>query len=336
MFYMENKNKLIDTMLKKSQDSFVLAIELFNKPTINLRVEGFCFFICNAWELMFKAYLLKNHKRIYYKDKKNTNRTISLTECVRSILTNDKDPVRINLEIIIGIRNTATHLIIPEYAYLMSSVFLACVKNYSLKMKSYFDIAVADNLSSGLLSLFIPDTINKGEILQKYGKNIATMYKSKETFLDSVFKDNSKDGIVSSNLALSMSISAVKSKDKADLKVYKSAKDDADAKIIIQPTDVNITHPLNRNKVIVMVNDELDQKGLKFNKISLISSDRFNSYTFNLFSNYYNIKQNQSYTYTHVIGKNKQYTYSLSLVQKIVNEIMENPNIFVSLKNKKS
>ena len=42
--YMEekqNKNELIDKMIEKSQEAFLLAIEIYNKPTIKYRLEGF-------------------------------------------------------------------------------------------------------------------------------------------------------------------------------------------------------------------------------------------------------------------------------------------------------
>lgn len=49
-----------DKLIEKSKEAFAVAIELYNKPTIKYRVEGFSFFICNAWELMLKAYLIKS------------------------------------------------------------------------------------------------------------------------------------------------------------------------------------------------------------------------------------------------------------------------------------
>ena len=48
-----------ERLLDKSQEAFILAIELFNRPTIRYRVEGCAFFLCNAWELMLKAYIAK-------------------------------------------------------------------------------------------------------------------------------------------------------------------------------------------------------------------------------------------------------------------------------------
>ena len=48
-----------DNLIEKSKEAFIMSIEIYNKPTLRYRVEGFCFFICNAWELMLKAYLIK-------------------------------------------------------------------------------------------------------------------------------------------------------------------------------------------------------------------------------------------------------------------------------------
>lgn len=66
---------LINKLVDKSIEAFITAIEIYNKPTIHYRVEGFSFFICNAWELMLKGYLIKKHGNdsIYYKN--NPDRT---------------------------------------------------------------------------------------------------------------------------------------------------------------------------------------------------------------------------------------------------------------------
>ena len=67
-----------EQLIDKAKEAFVLAIEIYNKPSIKYRLEGFAFFICNAWELMLKAYLIKREGEdsIYYKD--DPERTITL------------------------------------------------------------------------------------------------------------------------------------------------------------------------------------------------------------------------------------------------------------------
>ena len=37
---------------------FCMAIELYNKPTIKYRVEGFSLFMCNAREFLLKEHML--------------------------------------------------------------------------------------------------------------------------------------------------------------------------------------------------------------------------------------------------------------------------------------
>ncbi len=73
-----DKQNTEDILLQKAQEAFALAIEIYNKPTIKYRLEGFSFFICNAWELMLKAYLIvkEGEDSIYFPD--NQKRTISL------------------------------------------------------------------------------------------------------------------------------------------------------------------------------------------------------------------------------------------------------------------
>ena len=87
----EIADELIKKMLEKSQEAFLLAIEVYNKPTIKYRLEGFAFFVCNAWELLLKAYIIKNSgmQSIYYKDK--PERTIALTDCIKKVFTNKKE-----------------------------------------------------------------------------------------------------------------------------------------------------------------------------------------------------------------------------------------------------
>jgi len=78
---------LVQQLLNKSQEAFLMAIEIYNKPSIRYRVEGFSFFICNAWELMLKARIINTQgiDAIYYKD--NPSRTKTLENCIKMIFT---------------------------------------------------------------------------------------------------------------------------------------------------------------------------------------------------------------------------------------------------------
>ena len=103
------KSRLVD----KSIEAFILGLEIYNKPTIKYRIEGFSFFICNAWELMLKAELLTRGESIYFSNA--PDRTLSLDNVLQRIYTNIYTRIRLNLEKIIELRNISTHYITEDY-----------------------------------------------------------------------------------------------------------------------------------------------------------------------------------------------------------------------------
>ena len=84
---------------------------------------------------MLKAHIINKYgeEAVYYMDKKN--RTISLENCVQKVFTNEKAPLRKNLEKVIELRNTSTHFITEEYEALYVPLLQACVFNFVDKMK---------------------------------------------------------------------------------------------------------------------------------------------------------------------------------------------------------
>src|SRR5574344_664565 len=167
-------DNLIERVLKKSQEAFILAVEIYNKPTIRYRVEGFVFFICNAWELMLKAHLIKTkgEDSIYYKD--NPERTKNLENCIKLVFTNENDPLRQNLEKIIELRNTSTHFITEEYEMVYVPLFQSCLFNFNEKMQKFHNIDVTDLISLNFLNLVVKEkSLDENEIKAKYSDKIA-------------------------------------------------------------------------------------------------------------------------------------------------------------------
>lgn len=334
------REKLINNMLAKSQSSFLLAIELFNKPTIDLNTEGFVIFICNAWELLFKAYLISKKKTIYFtRSGKRTNVSYSLSYMISKIMTNDKDPARINLEIVSGIRNKATHLIIPEYSTAFHGIFLSCCKNYVSKLNQYFSININEKFKTDFLSLTIPTSSSSIDVVGKYGKTISNQFNALSKFVDKTLMSNASNGTIPASLSLTYNITfkSVSKIEDANLTMSKYKKNpDIEYVEVEKPVDPAETHPLNRKKILDLICNELTTSGIEFTPYTLSGNKNFTSDTFNLYVNANKIKTNKTYTYAHEIGKTTQYTYSVKLVEKIVNDITNDPDIFVKYKNKKN
>ena len=125
------KSKLVD----KSIEAFILGLEIYNKPTIRYRIEGFSFFICNAWELMLKAEMLNRGESIYFSNA--PDRTLSLENVLQRIYTNIYTRIRLNLEKIIELRNISTHYITEDYEAKYAPLFQACVINFVNELKRF-------------------------------------------------------------------------------------------------------------------------------------------------------------------------------------------------------
>ncbi|MCI6560768.1 MAG: DUF3644 domain-containing protein [Ruminococcus sp.] len=90
---------------------------------------------------------------IYYKD--NPNRTITLENCVKKVFTNDKAPLRRNLEKIIELRNTSTHFITQEYEMVYIPLFQATVFNFIEKMQAFHDVDMTEIIPQNFLTLTV-------------------------------------------------------------------------------------------------------------------------------------------------------------------------------------
>lgn len=323
---MENPKFIVDKLIGKSQEAFIVAIELYNKPTIKYRVEGFSFFICNAWELMLKAYLIKTkgNASIYYKD--NPNRTITLENCIRLVFTNNKDPLRINLEKIITLRNTSTHFITEEYEQIYIPLFQACVINYTNKLFDFFDIDITEQLNANFLTLSMKITnIDETDIKARYPKEIA------EKIINSFSDINQTIPKVDNpNFAITIRHDFVLTKNKKEATATFTLTKDAkqSAYIFKEIKDMQLSCPYTRNQCIDIINKRIQKDKLNF--INPNSKDekvkhKFNAYHFGLFVKFYNIKENSKYCYQYTRNKHPNYTYSNQALDLIYNEIKKDP-----------
>lgn len=308
--------ELINNMIEKSKEAFSLAIEIYNKPTIKYRVEGFAFFICNAWELMLKAYLIKisGKNSIYYKNK--PDRTISLSECVKKIFTNNKDPLRLNLEKIIELRDTSTHFITEEYEMVYIPLFQSCILNFNEKMMSFHNVDMTTIIPQNFLTLSVSlQTLENSTIMAKYPKEIA------QKIIDT--KNNIEDLSINNNAKFAIRIDhfyfITKNKDQATSLVKIDNNSDVPIKIVKELKDPNNTHKYTSKHCIEIIKESLKKENiiLKYNG----NETQFNSFHFNNFCKHFGLKNNSVYCYAHKQYTNPQYSYSQKAIDFIITEL---------------
>lgn len=303
-------------LLDKAKEAFTMAIEIYNKPTIKYRVEGFAMFICNAWELMLKAYIIKTkgEKDIYHKD--HPDRTISLENCIKNIFTNSKDPLRLNLEKIIELRNTSTHFITEEYEMVYIPLFQACIFNFNEKMMAFHDFDMATIIPQNFLTLSVSmKALDESEIIAKYPEEIAQkVLKLKDSVDDLSVNNNDKFAIRINHYHF-----LTKNRNEATTFVNISKDSDSDVKIIKELKDPNNTHNFTTKSCIEIIQKMITKAGiqLKYNG----KDARFTSFHFHNFCYYFGLKSNEKYCYVHKQFRTLQYTYSQQMIDFIVEEI---------------
>lgn len=306
--------RLSRQLLQKSQEAFLLSLEIYNKPTIQYRIESFCFFFSNAWELLLKAYLLeatKSEKTIFYpKGKDDSRKSISLRDALKRIFANEKDPIRNNVEDIADLRDSATHLVVRELESIYVGLFQAGVLNYLDKLKEWFGINFADRTSPAMLSLiFDIDKVSPVILKKKHGKEIADFFANKANRIeDNISSIHDKKYCISVEYKLAL----VKNPKDADITLSAGPLGKFSGTIIVVPKEPSLTHPYRQIDCINQIKGKIAKELI------------FNSYDFQAILYKEKIRGNNKYHYHYkVFGGN---SYSSELVDFIVNKIQTNRN----------
>lgn len=312
----EIKQKLVD----KSIEAFIMGLEIYNKPTIKYRIEGFSFFICNAWELMLKAELLNRNEDIYYSDK--SGRTLSLEPTIKKIYSDKNTRVRLNLEKIIELRNISTHFITEDYEAKYAPLFQACVLNFVNEIKRFHNIDISNYISQNFLTITANyEPLSNEQIRLKYPPEIAERFIQQSNQIDVLTQEYDSDKFA---IPIKQNLYITKKKDEADFVIAMASESPNKVAIVKELKDPANTHKYAFNNVIAVVNNRLSKSNIK-----LGYKNGFNSYVLNLFIEFDDIKSDNKYSYKHSLGNSTSYTYSERLIDFIINEIKKNPDGFV-------
>lgn len=114
--------KKASTLLNKSKDSALLAVEVYNKPRTAFKSSAFITLMCISYTALFHAIFERNGLKYFYK-KKNSNRyevvdgeykAWELTKCAEMYFQKQSNPVFRNIEFMVKLRNKIEHRFIPE------------------------------------------------------------------------------------------------------------------------------------------------------------------------------------------------------------------------------
>jgi hypothetical protein len=316
-------------LLDKSQEAFILGVEIFNRPTIRYRVEGCAFFLCNAWELMLKSHIISTDgfHAVYYPVKDHEKpRSLSLTDCLKKVYTNAKDPLRQNMNRLVELRNTSTHFVIEEYELTYLPILQACVKNYDEQLRRFHGIEICDRIPENYMVLSVNGGLvpTQREIRSKYSKQIADrLFDSQRVIADAV----SESGNEKYAFTYDHEIRITKKSDAFPVFIDKG---DSDAVGI--RTATHIMRPENRypwrpGKIVKYIIDQLNKEGITFCYHSGDVVRTFNMWVFGLFKESYSMNGDERYSYNEALrGERPHFIYSTEAASLVIEEIKRNSN----------
>lgn len=310
------ENATYSRLLDKSQEAFLLAIELYNRPTIRYHAEGCSFFLCNAWELMLKAHLINRdgYGAVHYP---GSNRTLSLTDCLRKVFTNENDPLRVNLEIITELRNTSTHFVTDEYELFYGPILQECVKYYEAKLRELHDIEISDRIPENYLAL----SVRRGDvdfdvIKARYPREVV----EKMLTLGSSIAATRPEG-AGFGYATELRITRKKG-DGIPVRIAKNA--DAAVSILHSLTNPVDKYTYRTKKGTAFIKDKLRKEGITL--LMRGKPTEFNTFHFNVFVDFYQMKGNETYSYDLSLGGERpSWCYSQQAIDLMLQEIRRNP-----------
>lgn len=315
-----SEDQSVTRLLDKSKEAFTLAVELYNRPTLKYHAESCSIFLCNAWELMLKAYLIKKDglDAVYYPNE--PDRTLSLTDCLKKVFTNDKSPLRINLRELIAFRNTNTHFITSEYEIFYGPFLQAAVTNYAEKLSELHGESADDLIPENYLALSIKRGIIDPEVIRaKYDPGVAKhLFERKDSVVNAAGQDGNTKiaAIFETNLRL------VKKASDADLNVFVDPNSDSGLTIVKDIRDSTSYYPYTAKGCLEKVNAQLKKKSISF-FYKAIEQKTFNMFHFNLFTSIYHMKGNQRFSFDRRVSNEStsSWTYSQNAVDFIVDRI---------------
>lgn len=169
------KSNLAKALLKKSRDNMMLALELYNRPSLENKLDGFVMLFSTSWEQLLKAIIIeKDGEDSIYKStrKKGFKETISLRDCLNKLFKENAQ-VRKNIERIADWRDNAVHLLMPELQGLASRIFQSGVLNYSSQFEKFSETTFLNSQHSGMLSLVGDFKLPPASLLKTYYGNAA-------------------------------------------------------------------------------------------------------------------------------------------------------------------
>lgn len=138
-----------DELLKKSRESALAAVQIFNSPSILFKAEIYIVLMIIAWTYLMHAYFRSikldyrhsstvGGRKKYDRTKRGAYKWWELERCLNCAESPVDGAAANNLRFLIGLRHEIEHQMTSKIDDLLSARFQACCLNYNSAIKSMF------------------------------------------------------------------------------------------------------------------------------------------------------------------------------------------------------
>ena len=309
-------------LLDKSIEAYVLSLETINRLTIEYRLESFCSLFCNAWELLLKAKIILDSGQeasIYYKKQKEGDkaRSLSLRECLKKVMLDEKDPIRRNVERIEDLRDESVHLVISRIPRDIVGLFQAGAINYHNRLNKWFGESLADRYPLGMMTIVYDlnpeqSDLSDAQLRKQLGRDTVEYL----TQYCADIRRETKELEHPTEFAIGIEYRLVLTKrhDDGDIILSAGTGDGEPTQVVEVAKDSSTTHPFRQKELIEEVNRVLGDKAI-------------NAYDITCLNRVYKVKAKREYFFQgKIIGSPVQ--YSQVFIDWVINRYRQDNNFF--------
>jgi Protein of unknown function (DUF3644). len=321
------KSKLAKALLRKSRDNMLLALELYNRPSLENKIDGFVMLFCAAWEQLLKAILIERdgENTIYRKSKAKVKDTISLREALDRAFPVANN-VKKNVLKITELRDHAVHLLIPEVQGIVSRIFQSGVFNYSSKFEEFCEVPFINSTSVGMISLV-------GEFRTPPLPMMKTLYGSAAKDMLGLANELAKSIEDSDDVAFAIPLNVTlqfASKDEAGTQIVLVKAEEGvsglqRALTIEKSVDAEKTHPYRQSDLLKAVNKYLEDNYSEVQRRGFLVANKNGQPVFNancFQSVAYKLKwKNGNNKFHHYLAKANTHLYSEAAITLVIDKI---------------
>lgn len=259
------KSGLAKALLHKARDNMMLALELYNRPSLDNRLDAFVLCFCTAWEQLLKAALIERDGEASIFKPGTTSagirETISLRECLTRFFKR-RTAVQRNIERIAFYRDQAVHLLMPEVQGIASRVFQSGVMNFGKAFSEFAEQDFLPSSNAGMLSLV--GDLNRpsnATIMSKYGVGAGAEVIQ---LLESLAEETKSEDDIEFAVPLNVKLVFAKTDDQGNSITLSKAEAGmeglANAIVIEKPVERSKTHPFRMTGLVDEINRRISER----------------------------------------------------------------------------